>query len=500
MTNNKRKIVPYPIHNPSNTTSLSEHKDSLEVFKDKPFWIWDQQEHNKQFIASEGKCCHVDILGRPQKDAVDFPIFDYEKLIYDAVEQNQSVWILKSRGIGLSTFMLYYLTWKILSSSQLDYESIFIISGTREEHANYLKEKMAKLFERNFPLLNLYTKYTELVLKNTWIKVFPSTVNSIKDIRGYFSAKYIWVDESAYLPENVQEELIHAITPYQTKSNATIILSSTPFRPNDMMQQIELDNNSKYFKLKLPYTYGLNRIYNKAEIESKMHDREFEREFNCKYLGKAGNLINQQQLETIMSLGKQYSPDVMPVNLYTLKACGVDWGYGSSVGSSASAIVCVEHMAKQFKEGAISQDIVRVTDCVLLEQSTPDEVIDACWDIWKKYGYMNVKFLCDASGAGMIRQMKIRWSDNLHWRRVEDVNPNTNHIIPVAFSTNHKQMLSHLHLMATKGLLAIDPKFDKLITSLRTAWADELTLNKEATSFDDLLDGLRLSLKAFNFK
>jgi hypothetical protein len=73
---------------------------------------------------------------------------------------------------------------------------------------------MSSLFERKFPLLNLYTKYTELVLKNTWIKVFPTT--AVKDLRGYFEASYIFVDESDYFPDSVQDELIHAITPYQT--------------------------------------------------------------------------------------------------------------------------------------------------------------------------------------------------------------------------------------------------------------------------------------------
>lgn len=35
-------------------------------------------------------------------------------------------------------------------------------------------------------------------------------------------------------------------------------------------------------------------------------------------------------------------------------------------------------------------------------------------------------------------------------------------------------------------------------TSLRTAYAEELNLKKEQTSYSDLLDGLRLSLKGYN--
>jgi hypothetical protein len=46
-----------------------------------------------------------------------------------------------------------------------------------------------------------------------------------------------------------------------------------------------------------------------------------------------------------------------------------------------------------------------------------------------------------------------------------------------------------------KGSVAIHPKFSKLITSLRTAVEKgEGQLDKEATSFDDLFDSIRLSL------
>jgi hypothetical protein len=41
---------------------------------------------------------------------------------------------------------------------------------------------------------------------------------------------------------------------------------------------------------------------------------------------------------------------------------------------------------------------------------------------------------------------------------------------------------------------------EKLITSLRTAYAKELTIDKEQTSYDDLLDALRFALKAYNFE
>jgi hypothetical protein len=73
-------------------------------------------------------------------------------------------------------------------------------------------------------------------------------------------------------------------------------------------------------------------------------------------------------------------------------------------------------------------------------------------------------------------------------------------VTPVNFSTEHKNMLSNLQVIVSKGYLAVDPKYDKLLTSLRTAYAEELKLKKDVTSYDDLRDALRRSLKGYDIK
>lgn len=61
-------------------------------------------------------------------------------------------------------------------------------------------------------------------------------------------------------------------------------------------------------------------------------------------------------------------------------------------------------------------------------------------------------------------------------------------------------MLSNLHAIISKGYLAIEEKHNKLLTSLRTAYANELSLVKDQTSYSDLLDALRLSLKGYELE
>jgi uncharacterized sporulation protein YeaH/YhbH (DUF444 family) len=75
-------------------------------------------------------------------------------------------------------------------------------------------------------------------------------------------------------------------------------------------------------------------------------------------------------------------------------------------------------------------------------------------------------------------------------------------IIPVAFGKEHKAMLAHTkELMEYSNgyvYVAINPSHTKLITSLRTAVENgEGSLDKEATSYDDIFDAFRMSLQFY---
>lgn len=96
--------------------------------------------------------------------------------------------------------------------------------------------------------------------------------------------------------------------------------------------------------------------------------------------------------------------------------------------------------------------------------------------------------------------MKRRWDESLTgWETKTSFGPNTK-IRPVNISTEDRNMLNNLHAVISKSYLTIEEKHDKLLTSLRTAYAEELNLKKEQTSYDDLLDSLRLSLKGYQIK
>jgi hypothetical protein len=64
-------------------------------------------------------------------------------------------------------------------------------------------------------------------------------------------------------------------------------------------------------------------------------------------------------------------------------------------------------------------------------------------------------------------------------------------------------MLAHCKMILETdgGRIAINPhKFDKLITSIRTAVDNDGILDKECTSYNDMFDAFRLALKFYHFE
>jgi hypothetical protein len=200
----------------------------------------------------------------------------------------------------------------------------------------------------------------------------------------------------------------------------------------------------------------------------------------------------QKNATTTTTTNAEYNP------IETQKSMGIDPGFGSS----AFAIVVTQWQDSQ----------IQVIYAEQIEKADFNQMINKTLGLTEKYGITkqnSCQIFVDGSNPSFIRSLKAQLSERpdyeneIAYYRANNKNyawEDDMLVVPVSFAKEHKAMLSHCKklLEDNGGQIAIHPEFEKLITSLRTATAAEYSLDKEATSYDDIFDAFRLSLRFYH--
>lgn len=470
----------------------------FELFKNKPFWIWDIKEHKQEDIQTDGHCCFNHIIGLPTKAGIDKPFFDYEKLIYDTLEETKHIWIKKATGLGITEFMLRYMAWLCLKDDKLKNSQMCIVTGPRIDLAITLIERLKKLFFENGIAngksnigISFDTRQTIVESNGIRIEAFPS--HHLDAMRGLVNVSFILLDEADFFPPGEQQDARDVSERYIAKSDPYIVMVSTPNAPRGLFENIEreAEETCLYKRLKMDYSYGLDRIYTKEEIERAKKSPSFEREYNLKYLGLIGNIFHSKDIDSSIT---EYDPDDPNINSYALKSMGVDCGFGSS----AFGIVLTR----------VSDEKIQILYADEFERPDYNEMLDRVLNILGKYSVR--KIYVDGANPEFIRSLKFQLgepSDPLMYNElIESAHRHRMPVdqlmtvVPVHFSVEHRSMLEHCKMFLEDGRVMIAPRFDKLITALRTAVENgEGKLDKEATSYDDVFDAFRLAMKYYKY-
>ena len=186
-----------------------------ERLHNKPFWIWNIEEHKQEDIRTNGACCFNHVIGLPQKNSVDKPLYDYEDIIFDSLvthggntisSNKKHIWIKKATGLGISEFMLRFMAWLCLKDNSLSGSQMCIVTGPRIDLAIALIDRMKKLFAGNSSnkgLTAFNTKETVIDLNNIKIEAFPS--HHLDAMRGLPNVSFILLDEAG----DVSERYLH---------------------------------------------------------------------------------------------------------------------------------------------------------------------------------------------------------------------------------------------------------------------------------------------------
>jgi hypothetical protein len=376
------------------------------------------------------------------------------------------------------------------------YSTFCIVTGPRIDLALDLITRLKNLFVtfKTRSGIEFEDKNTVLTLGKVRIEAFPS--HHLASMRGLPNVRFILVDEADFFPLGQQDECRTTIERYIGKSDAYIVLVSTPNAPGGLFQAIEEEPQSLYWKVVLGWQKGLGRIYTEHDIEQAKRSPSFEREYNLQYLGTIGNVFNTGDIDRICSQeydiveylddSSSSTTNNIPITssgegklLQAVMGCDPGWG-------SSSFGIVVGH----YVDGT-----VRVAYADLHTRKDHNEMVTICWDLIQRFNV--TKVLVDASAPSFIRALKLQWGERVDYEALDKRYREYMKVEPVPFGSEHKALLYHTKFLVENQYVAISPRFDRLVTALRSAYARDGILDKEATTYDDLFDALRLCLRAY---
>ena len=425
-------------------------------------------------------------------------MFEYEKEIYDALQQTKYVWIKKATGLGITEFMLRYISWLCLRDDKLKGSYVCIVTGPRIELAITLINRLKGLFSDD---IKFEDKETVCQLNGVRIEAFPS--HHLDSMRGLDLVLLILLDEGDFFPIGQQQQARAISERYIAKSDPYIIMVSTPNRPEGLFEMIEREPNCLYHRISLPYHRGLGKIYTEEEIRKAQESPQFQREYNLEYIGEQGNVFSHESIEHAIKMGLElealpnYYASYVGIRPDLEKSMGVDAGFGSSKFG-----IVVTQLVPENKSKNVEQAIIQVVYAEEFERPDFNDMLNLILKIHRNYHVS--KIFVDAANPEIITSIKTGVGDrpdyerqiaNLKQKHPKYLNLATfMNIIPKSFSTDGREMLAHTKACLDKHWIAIHPNFHKLIVALRTATAIDGLLEKASTSHNDVLDAFRLSL------
>lgn len=472
------------------TRSLTNPRfiDLLKQIQGLPFWIEDRDEHKaaiqecKDLELDRLVCCFNHCIGLPHKNGIPLPIFDYESMIIDTIEDNDRIWIKKARGLGITELIIRYIVWLCMRNNDLKGSVCFILTGPRQITAIEHVQRIERLFEP----FGIYseTRMGLTEINDVFIQTVPS--KNVGAMRGYDRVPLIFLDEADFFPIGQQQEARAVAEGYIPKTHPKLIMVSTPDRPDGLFATMEREQDNGYVKLFLDYTYGLGKIYDPATIENEKTKEYFQREYNLQYLGRQGNVFHTLDIEAATVNDPQEAAEMLEASTSSFfgRSMGIDPAWGSD---SQFAIVITQYRNNR----------VEVFHAESVTQPYFQDIINRIMEL--KMRHHVTRLYIDGANPEVIHELKRRIGEYEKYEIMTDdqiwaFRNGSWQIIPVNFQKRHREMLHWAMELMQKRMIRIHPSLTDLIVSLRTAVAIEGKLIKEETVFNDLLDGLRLSL------
>jgi|TARA_E500000318_G_scaffold1065_1_gene1371 hypothetical protein len=294
---------------------------------------------------------------------VQFKPYDFQENILNAVHKDRFVICKMPRQSGKSTTVISYLLHYILFNPDKNVAILANKLSTARELLGRLKlayEHLPKWLQQGVVEWNKGS----IVLENG-SKILASSTSSSAVRGGSFNL--LFMDEFAFVPENVADEFFNSVYPTISAGQSTkVLIVSTPKGLNmfyKLWKDAE-DGQNSYTPIEVHWSDVPGRDANwKKQTIRNTSPQQFRQEFECDFLGSVNTLIAPSKLKSLHytrpkqeredGLKVYYEPE--PEHLYFM---GVDVSRGQDLDYHAVTIVDVTatpyKVVAQYKNNQLS--------------------------------------------------------------------------------------------------------------------------------------------------
>jgi hypothetical protein len=325
---------------------------------------------------------------------------------------------------------------------------------------------------KDYLLKDDVTKVTEMVLENPYNKYRKTTIKALSTAASgsvsWRNVKYILCSDIT-MSSRPYDEIFSGLFTRLANTEGYFTFETIPNGPVGEVyrlwrqsrlpdaQRDKIDKKFHWYIIELPYMYGVMAgLISKEFIEAERFNqgKRFGQRYECSFEVSQGTIFTTDQLSNMKILGKQYAT-INPYERIYPKAMGIDT-------QTKFAIVITAQV-----DGNI---VVIYQD----EDDEPDYItkIREIARLIHQYGV--TKLYIDASNRDFVRTLSKRLGypidpEKKNINEWSDLN-NFGLFNPVNWGPMQVEMMTHMQMLASRGILAIDEdQFPDLIAQMSTA-------------------------------
>jgi hypothetical protein len=279
------------------------------------------------------------------KGLVNIDLYPYQTEAVPKIVNERAVIIKAGRQIGKTTLTVGIVLWYILFNEAKTVAILANKAKTAREILNRIKVAYEELPHWIQQGVRVWNK-GDIELENMSRVLADSTASSA--IRGW-SINFLYLDEFAFVPNNIAEEFFTSVYPTITSGeSAKILISSTPNGMNHFykMWTEAIEGRNGFVTIDANWRSVPGRTDEWAERQRKaLGDEKYAQEMECEFHGSSGTLISGAVLKALAFVKPQTFEGIVGLCFYEKPkegakyVCIVDTSRGKGLDYSAFTII-----------------------------------------------------------------------------------------------------------------------------------------------------------------